>query len=75
MFAGHESTANTIGWSLLELAKHPEVQSRLRTEIREAEAAALARGDPEITITDIDHMTYLHAVTKVRGVVRTVSLS
>ncbi|OAX34712.1 cytochrome P450 [Rhizopogon vinicolor AM-OR11-026] len=64
LFAGHETTSNTISWALLELAKYPEIQSRLRAEIREAEAAMHARGDVEFTIADLDDMPYTTAVVK-----------
>ncbi|KAG7439454.1 cytochrome P450 [Guyanagaster necrorhizus] len=41
MFAGHETTANTLSWTLLELSRHPEVQDRLRAEIRKKETEVL----------------------------------
>ncbi|XP_068668832.1 cytochrome P450 714C2-like [Aristolochia californica] len=34
-FAGHETSATTVAWVLLLLAKHPEWQDRVRAEIRE----------------------------------------
>ena len=34
-FAGHETTATTISWSLMLLAVHPEWQDRIRAEILE----------------------------------------
>ncbi|XP_030546590.2 cytochrome P450 714A1-like [Rhodamnia argentea] len=34
-FAGHETTATTISWSLMLLAVHPEWQDRIRSEILE----------------------------------------
>jgi hypothetical protein len=65
MFAGHETTANTLCWTLLELARHPEVQSRLRNEIRAAEREARSRGASELSTTDLDSMLYTMAVIKV----------
>ncbi|KAG1836808.1 cytochrome P450 [Suillus subalutaceus] len=45
IFAGHETTSNTVSWALLELARHPEIQSRLREEIWETESGcARTRG-------------------------------
>ncbi len=65
MFAGHETTANTLTWTFLELARHPEVQSRLRAEIREKERVVFTRGDTEFSVQDLDSMPYLTAVVKV----------
>lgn len=64
LFAGHETTSNTISWGLLELARQPEIQSRLRAEIWETEAAVHARGDMDFTIADFDAMPYTTAVMK-----------
>ncbi|OAX39240.1 cytochrome P450 [Rhizopogon vinicolor AM-OR11-026] len=64
LFAGHETTANTLSWALFELAKRPDIQSRLREEIRETEATVLARGDTEFTMADLDAMSYTTAVVK-----------
>ncbi|OAX37779.1 cytochrome P450 [Rhizopogon vinicolor AM-OR11-026] len=63
LFTGHETTSTTISWALLELAKNPEMQSRLRAEIRETEATMHKRGDAESTIADFD-MPYTAAVIK-----------
>jgi cytochrome P450 len=49
LLAGHETTANTLSWTLYLLAQHPEVQCRLEAEVREVlqghvpEAAGLHR--------------------------------
>ncbi|KAG1824493.1 cytochrome P450 [Suillus subaureus] len=64
LFAGHETTSNTVSWALLELAKRPEIQSRLRAEIWKTEAAVHARGDVNFTIADFDAMPYTTAVMK-----------
>lgn len=66
LFAGHETTSNTVSWALLELARQPEIQSRLRKEIRETEDIVHARGDTEFTMADFDAMPYTTAVMKVR---------
>jgi hypothetical protein len=49
----------------LEIAKHPDVQKRLREEIRATEQVIHARGDVDFTATDLDGMPYLSAVIKV----------
>ncbi|KAG1751043.1 cytochrome P450 [Suillus lakei] len=64
LLAGHETTANTVSWALLELARHPEMQSRLRAEIWETEDAIQVRGDVNFTIADFDAMPYTTAVMK-----------
>ncbi|KAF9222413.1 cytochrome P450 [Gyrodon lividus] len=64
LFVGHETTSNALSWALLELARHPGVQSRLRTEIRAMEAAVHARGDSQFTTADFDAMPYTTAVMK-----------
>ena len=33
IFAGHDTTANTLTWCCYELARHPEVQQRLQAEL------------------------------------------
>ena len=35
MFLGHDTTASSITWALYELAKHPEIQSKIREELKE----------------------------------------
>ncbi|KAF9235250.1 cytochrome P450 [Melanogaster broomeanus] len=64
LFAGHETTSNTVSWALLELARHPKVQSRLRAEIRITQAAIHARGGSHFTIADFEAMPYTTAVMK-----------
>lgn len=61
MLAGHETTANTVNWALLELARHSEIQQRLRHEIW-AKQSDLGH---EIGVVDLDSMPYLQAVVKV----------
>ncbi|KAK5079431.1 hypothetical protein LTS08_008844 [Lithohypha guttulata] len=34
--AGHDTTATSAAWTLMLLAKHPEIQTKLRNEIRES---------------------------------------
>jgi len=50
---------------LLEIARHTDVQTRLRDEIHEKEREIWARGDVEFTANDFDSMPYLTAVIKV----------
>ncbi|KAJ0123825.1 cytochrome P450 [Diaporthe amygdali] len=56
--AGHESTATTFEWTMYELARRPEMQLRLRSEVR----AALG---PDHTAADfgpqVSNIAYLNA--------------
>lgn len=56
--AGHETTASSLTWVAYLLAKHPEVQSKLRDEIHEHISSLNNDVDDSI----IDQMPYLHAV-------------
>lgn len=58
LLAGHETTAMALSWALLELAQHPEVQSRLREEVR-----GCKRGE-ELSAAVLDSMPYLQAVLR-----------
>ncbi|KAJ8612972.1 hypothetical protein MRB53_037180 [Persea americana] len=57
--AGHETTSNALQWTCYLLATHPEIQDRLRSELR-------GKLDPsssnEVTASDIEDLPYLHAV-------------
>lgn len=58
--AGHETTASAMTWAVYMLCLFPEVQTRLRNEIRER----LPSVDEEAKVTnlEVDHMPYLNAV-------------
>ncbi|CAM1506733.1 Fc.00g063740.m01.CDS01 [Cosmosporella sp. VM-42] len=58
--AGHETTASAMTWAIYMLARNPDVQSRLREEIRERLPSV--DSDVDITSIDIDRMPYLNAV-------------
>ncbi|RDB25147.1 hypothetical protein Hypma_007406 [Hypsizygus marmoreus] len=64
ILAGHETTANSLSWMLFELARHPEIQTRLRHEIRTMEQSRQARGETEFTPADYDAMPFLSAFLK-----------
>ncbi|KAF9646191.1 cytochrome P450 [Thelephora ganbajun] len=61
LLAGHETTSNAMSFMLWELAKHQDVQARLRREI---ESARAANGGAPLAADDLDRMPYLHAVVK-----------
>ncbi|ETI22738.1 hypothetical protein G647_06814 [Cladophialophora carrionii CBS 160.54] len=66
--AGHDTTATSVAWTLLMLAKHPDVQTKLREEIRSHMPFLFdpdARQDTEtIEKADVDLLPYLEDVCK-----------
>ncbi|KAI1762091.1 cytochrome P450 [Hypoxylon sp. FL1150] len=58
--AGHETTATSMTWAVYMLCRYPDVQRRLRDEVRER-LPPVGSGR-EVTALDIDHMPYLNAV-------------
>ena len=52
-------------FALWELARRPEIQTRLRKEVTEKYDVARARGDEDLTSADIDHLSFTNAVVKV----------
>ncbi|KAK1249104.1 hypothetical protein MKX07_002620 [Trichoderma sp. CBMAI-0711] len=59
--AGHETTATALTWAIYFLCRSPEVQTRLRNEVRERLPSPDDVG-ATITSLDIDRMPYLNAV-------------
>ncbi|KAF8515955.1 cytochrome P450 [Gautieria morchelliformis] len=62
--AGHETTASTTSWALYELSRHPDFQAKVREEIKATRAEAARRGDHELSVADLDSMTYLLGLMK-----------
>jgi cytochrome P450 len=58
--AGHETTAAAMTWAVYMLCLHPEIQARLRAEIRERLPSPDDAG-AQVTAPDIDRMPYLNA--------------
>lgn len=58
--AGHETTATATTWAIYMLCLNPDIQTRLRAEIRE-HLPSPSHGAP-VTSQQIDHMPYLNAV-------------
>ncbi|CAG8960363.1 hypothetical protein HYFRA_00012437 [Hymenoscyphus fraxineus] len=56
--AGHETTASSMTWAIYMLCLHPEIQTRLRAEIREY----IPSLSNDIGSQEIDRMPYLNAV-------------
>lgn len=60
--AGHETTSTALQWATYALCKHPDVQTRLREEIRSNLPPISVDGPPEpVTATMLDSLPYLHA--------------
>lgn len=66
--AGHETTSTAMIWAVYALCRHPEVQTRLRDEVRNGlppiDGAGPAKTTTTTTITapDLDRLPFLHAV-------------
>lgn len=64
MLAGHETTASSMNWVLMELAKNPDYQSQVREEITRLRTEVVARGDEDFSMTDLERMPLLTAAIK-----------
>jgi cytochrome P450 len=58
LFAGHETVAKALAWTLLLLARHPDVQAKARAEVR----AHLIDGN--LASSALPRLKYLSAVIK-----------
>lgn len=68
LITAHAMTTNSLAWIVLEIARNPKVQSKLRDEIRATEATIRARANPQLRIEDLASMPYLNATIKVNGI-------
>ena len=59
--AGHETTATAMTWAVYLLCKHPDVQTRLRDEVRNG-LTSIDDSSTPMTTPDLDRLPYLHAV-------------
>lgn len=60
--AGHETTATSMTWAILVLCQHPEVQTRLREEVRAKLPGIKDVDAAPLTPETLDSLTYLQAV-------------
>lgn len=59
--AGHETTASALTWAIYHLARNPEMQRRLRDEVRQR-LPCLDEAQGELASRLVDEMPYLKAV-------------
>lgn len=59
--AGHETTATAMTWAILQICRNPEIQSRLRAEIR-ANLPSVDDADAPVTAQTLDRLPLLQAV-------------
>lgn len=59
--AGHETTSRSLAWAIHTLARHPDIQSRLRAEIR-AHLPPLFDTLTPVTASMLESLQFLHAV-------------
>jgi cytochrome P450 len=60
LIAGYETSGITLSYTLYELALHPEIQCRLRSEITQV----LGKHQGELTYDGIKEMSYLDMVVR-----------
>ncbi|MEH2294095.1 cytochrome P450 [Nostoc sp.] len=58
IFAGHETSANTLAWTWMLLSQYPEVQTKLQQELKEV------LGDRSLTVADLPALHYTNMVIK-----------
>ena len=58
MLAGHETTAVSLTWCLFQMARYPEIQSKVREEVM----AIIHSDDEEITHDHLEQLVYMHCV-------------
>ncbi|KAI4772493.1 cytochrome P450 monooxygenase [Aureobasidium sp. EXF-8846] len=61
--AGHETTATAMTWAVYVLGKFPDVQKKLREELRASDLPDIRDTTAQITPEQIEQISYLHAVT------------
>ena len=68
LVAGHETVATSLQWAVFALCKHPEMQVRLREEIRSHISATIpstgGRDPQTATAAQLDSLPYLNAFCK-----------
>ncbi|KAI7907546.1 cytochrome P450 [Cokeromyces recurvatus] len=60
LIAGHDTTANTLAWTLYELSRHPDIQAKVLQEIADNHIT----WDTLPTSEQISNLKYMHQVIK-----------
>ncbi|PLB55569.1 cytochrome P450 [Aspergillus steynii IBT 23096] len=60
--AGHETTSTALQWAIYALCKHPDVQARLRDEVRSNLPSISTDHPAPLSATTLDALPYLSAV-------------
>lgn len=60
--AGHETTATAMQWAIYALCKHPDIQIRLREEIRTNLPSISSTSPAPLSAATLDSLPYLNAV-------------
>ena len=58
--AGHETTATALQWAIYTLCKHPDIQSRLRDEVR-ANLPSISTESPPVSASAVEGLPFLSA--------------
>lgn len=74
LLAGHDTSASTLTWWFLELARHPDWQTRVREEVCAARRKLIDAGVDEFSLSDLEGMTVMQATLKVHRFYWTQSL-
>ncbi|KAL8953673.1 MAG: hypothetical protein Q9222_000510 [Ikaeria aurantiellina] len=62
--AGHETTASALTWAIYLLAKHPEIQDRLRNEVQRVLPSTSKNPLPVVTSDTVEKMSFLNSVCR-----------
>lgn len=62
VFAGHDTTANTLSWCCYELARNPTVQCKLQAELDEFYGRTLPQRGRPLAHADLQELPYLTQV-------------
>jgi len=64
MFAGHETTANTLSWCLYELSRSIETQDKLRNELLKTMQSENVSHPSQLSFSTLNKLNYLSAALR-----------